>query len=117
ETPPVINYDCPGDTAASAPRIGRTGGAGATGVAVTFVDWEGMPRWVLIDKSMGLNMPQPPETYHTSPALYSDLDIPTEISGTLPTAGRTRVGLSAEVEEDLGGTSRRGRRRDGGGAG
>jgi len=59
-------------------------------------------------------MPQPPETYHTSPALYSDLDIPEGISGTLPTAGRTRVGLSAEVEEDLGGTRRRGG-RDGGG--
>jgi hypothetical protein len=75
-----------------------------------------MPRWVLIDKSMGLNMPQPPETYHTSAALYSDLDIPTGISGTLPTAGRTRAGLSAEVEEDLGGPSRRrGGSRDSGG--
>jgi superfamily II DNA/RNA helicase len=114
----VLNYDCPEDPDTYTHRIGRTGRAGATGVAVTFVDWEDMPRWVLIDKSMGLNMPQPPETYHTSPALYADLDIPTDISGTLPTAGRTRVGLSAEVEEDLGGTSRRGRSsggsRDGG---
>ena len=113
----VINYDCPEDPDTYTHRIGRTGRAGATGVAVTFVDWEDMPRWVLIDKSMGLNMPQPPETYHTSPALYSDLDIPTDVSGTLPTAGRTRVGLSAEVEEDLGGASRRGRTRDGGGRG
>ncbi|GAA3910242.1 DEAD/DEAH box helicase [Actinoplanes auranticolor] len=109
----VINYDCPEDPDTYTHRIGRTGRAGATGVAVTFVDWEDMPRWVLIDKSMGLNMPQPPETYHTSPALFSDLDIPEGISGTLPTAGRTRVGLSAEVEEDLGGTRRRGS-RDGG---
>src|SRR4051794_37597997 len=109
----VINYDCPEDADTYVHRIGRTGRAGATGVAVTFVDWEDMPRWVLIDKSMGLSMPQPPETYHTSPALYSDLDIPEGISGTLPTAGRTRVGLSAEVEEDLGGTRRRGS-RDGG---
>jgi hypothetical protein len=60
---------------------------------------------------MGLDMPQPPETYHTSPALYTDLDIPTDVSGTLPTAVRTRAGLSAEVEEDLGGTRRT---RDGG---
>jgi superfamily II DNA/RNA helicase len=113
----VINYDCPEDPDTYTHRIGRTGRAGATGVAVTFVDWEDMPRWVLIDKSMGLNMPQPPETYHTSPALYSDLDIPSEISGTLPTAGRTRVGLSAEVEEDLGGTRRRGREPIRGGRG
>ncbi|HEY0000315.1 MAG TPA: DEAD/DEAH box helicase, partial [Actinoplanes sp.] len=103
----VINYDCPEDPDTYTHRIGRTGRAGATGVAVTFVDWEDMPRWVLIDKSMGLNMPQPPETYHTSTALYSDLDIPADISGTLPTADRNRVGLSAEIEEDLGGGRRR----------
>jgi superfamily II DNA/RNA helicase len=108
----VINYDCPEDPDTYTHRIGRTGRAGATGVAVTFVDWEDMPRWVLIDKSMGLNMPQPPETYHTSTALYTDLDIPTDVSGTLPTAERSRAGLSAEVEEDLGGGRRRG--RDGG---
>jgi superfamily II DNA/RNA helicase len=105
----VLNYDCPEDPDTYTHRIGRTGRAGATGVAVTFVDWEDMPRWVLIDKSMGLNMPQPPETYHTSPALYVDLDIPSDISGTLPTAVRTRAGLAAEVEEDLGGGRRRGR--------
>jgi superfamily II DNA/RNA helicase len=103
----VINYDCPEDPDTYTHRIGRTGRAGATGVAVTFVDWEDMPRWVLIDKSMGLGMPQPPETYHTSAALYSDLDIPTDVSGTLPTASRSRAGLAAEVEEDLGGGRRR----------
>jgi superfamily II DNA/RNA helicase len=103
----VINYDCPEDPDTYTHRIGRTGRAGATGVAVTFVDWEDMPRWVLIDKTLGLGMPQPPETYHTSAALFSDLDIPTDISGTLPTAERSRAGLSAEIEEDLGGGSRR----------
>jgi superfamily II DNA/RNA helicase len=105
----VINYDCPEDPDTYTHRIGRTGRAGATGVAITFVDWEDMPRWVLIDKSMGLEMPQPPETYHTSPALFADLDIPTDVSGTLPTADRTRAGLSTEIEEDLGGTRRRAR--------
>ena len=103
----VINYDCPEDPDTYTHRIGRTGRAGATGVAVTFVDWEDMPRWVLIDKSMGLGMAEPPETYHTSGALYSDLDIPADISGTLPTAERSRAGLSAEIEEDLGGGRRR----------
>jgi superfamily II DNA/RNA helicase len=105
----VVNYDCPEDPDTYTHRIGRTGRAGATGVAITFVDWEDMPRWVLIDKSMGLEMPQPPETYHTSAALYADLDIPSDVSGTLPTADRTRAGLSTEIEEDLGGTRRRGR--------
>ncbi|MBQ1072147.1 DEAD/DEAH box helicase [Micromonospora sp. C31] len=105
----VINYDCPEDQDTYTHRIGRTGRAGATGVAVTFVDWDDMPRWRIIDKTLGLEMPEPPETYHTSPHLYTDLHIPTEVSGTLPTAERTRAGLSAEVEEDLGGgRSRRG---------
>ncbi|WP_436524145.1 DEAD/DEAH box helicase [Actinoplanes sp. HUAS TT8] len=110
----VINYDCPEDPETYTHRIGRTGRAGATGVAVTFVDWEDMPRWVLIDKSLALHMPDPPETYHTSPALYADLDIPTDISGTLPTAERNRAGLSAEIEEDLGGGGRGRRSRSGG---
>ena len=72
----VINYDCPEDPDTYTHRIGRTGRAGATGVAVTFVDWEDMPRWRIIDKTLGLDMPEPPETYHTSPHLYTDLDIP-----------------------------------------
>jgi superfamily II DNA/RNA helicase len=104
----VINYDCPEDQDTYTHRIGRTGRAGATGVAVTFVDWDDMPRWRIIDKTLGLDMPEPPETYHTSAHLYTDLGISTEITGTLPTAERTRAGLSAEVEEDLGGGRRRG---------
>jgi superfamily II DNA/RNA helicase len=105
----VINYDCPEDADAYVHRIGRTGRAGATGVAVTFVDWEDMPRWRLIDKSLGLDMPEPPETYHTSARLYADLAIGPEVTGTLPTAERTRAGLAAERLEDVEG--KRGRRR------
>jgi superfamily II DNA/RNA helicase len=108
----VINYDCPEDPDAYTHRIGRTGRAGATGVAVTFVDWEDMPRWRLIDKSLDMDLAEPPETYHTSPHLFHDLDIPDGSTGILPTADRTRVGLAAEVEEDLGGgRSKRGRGR------
>jgi superfamily II DNA/RNA helicase len=102
----VINYDCPEDPDTYTHRIGRTGRAGATGVAVTFVDWEDMPRWRIIDKTLGLDMPEPPETYHTSAHLFTDLGIEPSISGTLPKAGRTRAGLGAEVEEDLGGGRR-----------
>ncbi len=107
----VINYDCPEDSETYVHRIGRTGRAGATGVAVTFVDWEDMPRWRLVDKTLGLELPDPPETYHTSPWVYTDLDILPETTGTLPTADRSRVGLGAEQEEDLGGGSRRRRKR------
>jgi len=112
----VINYDCPEDQDTYTHRIGRTGRAGATGVAVTFVDWEDITRWRIIDKTLGLEMPEPPETYHTSEHLYADLGISRDVSGTLPSADRTRAGLSAEVEEDLGGRSA-GRRRRGDGDG
>ncbi|MER7893525.1 DEAD/DEAH box helicase [Micromonospora sp. NPDC094482] len=111
----VINYDCPEDQDTYTHRIGRTGRAGASGVAVTFVDWDDMPRWRIIDKTLGLDMPEPAETYHTSAHLYTDLDISRDVTGTLPTAERTRAGLSAEVEEDLGGgRSRRGEGRGSG---
>ncbi|WP_320069273.1 DEAD/DEAH box helicase [Micromonospora sp. RTGN7] len=111
----VINYDCPEDQDTYTHRIGRTGRAGATGVAVTFVDWDDMPRWRIIDKTLGLDMPEPAETYHTSAHLYTDLEISRDVSGTLPTAERTRAGLSAEIEEDLGGRPRRGDSAGGGG--
>jgi len=103
----VINYDCPEDADTYTHRIGRTGRAGATGVAVTFVDWEDMPRWRIIDKTLGLDMPDPPETYHTSPHLYTDLGIPEGVTGTLPKSDRVRAGLSAEAEEDVTGPRRR----------
>lgn len=99
----VINYDCPEDSETYVHRIGRTGRAGATGVAVTFVDWEDMPRWRLVDKTLGLDLSDPQETYHTSPWIFTDLDISPDATATLPTADRSRAGLGAEVEEDLGG--------------
>ncbi|MGO1594390.1 MAG: DEAD/DEAH box helicase, partial [Ancrocorticia sp.] len=50
--------------------------------------------------------PEPVETYHTSDHLYADLDIPSDITGTLPVEKRTREGLSAEKLEDLGETGK-----------
>ncbi|HTJ31651.1 MAG TPA: DEAD/DEAH box helicase [Dactylosporangium sp.] len=108
----VINYDCPEDPDTYTHRIGRTGRAGATGVAVTFVDWEDMPRWRIIDKSLGMDLPEPPETYHTSAHLLTDIGIPEGTTGSLPTADRKRAGLSAEKLEDVEGKPRgRGRTR------
>ncbi|WP_426508186.1 DEAD/DEAH box helicase [Dactylosporangium sp. McL0621] len=102
----VINYDCPEDPDTYTHRIGRTGRAGATGVAVTFVDWEDMPRWRIIDKSLGMELPEPPETYHTSAHLLTDIIIPEGTTGSLPTADRKRAGLSAEKLEDIEGKPR-----------
>ncbi|MGJ9493895.1 DEAD/DEAH box helicase [Actinotignum sp. GS-2025a] len=108
----VINYQCPEDEKIYIHRIGRTGRAGNKGTAVTFVDWEDMPRWSLISKQLNLGMADPVETYHTSDHLYTDLDIPTDAGSTLPESQRVLAGLDAEEIEDLGetGHSRGGRR-------
>jgi superfamily II DNA/RNA helicase len=103
----VINYQCPEDEKTYVHRIGRTGRAGKTGVAITFVDWDEETRWKTVDEALGLGMPEPVETYSTSEHLFTDLDIPTDSTGRLPLALRTRAGLDAEPEEDLGGKRRR----------
>ena len=104
----VINYQCPEDEKTYLHRIGRTGRAGNKGTAVTFVDWDELMRWTLIDKALEIGIPAPPETYSSSPSLFTDLDIPEGTKGTLPRSARTRAGLSAEQVEDLGETGRRG---------
>ncbi|MCU1594152.1 MAG: box helicase domain protein [Frankiales bacterium] len=103
----VINYQCPDEERTFLHRIGRTGRAGAKGVAVTFVDWDDMPKWGLINKDLGLPFPEPVETYSSSPHLFTDLSIPVGTKGHLPRASRTREGLDAETLEDVGETGRR----------
>ncbi|WP_448628725.1 DEAD/DEAH box helicase [Geodermatophilus sp. URMC 64] len=103
----VVNYQCPEDEKTYVHRIGRTGRAGAEGVAVTLVDWDDIPRWQLINKALELDFENPPETYSTSAWVYSDLDVPEKATGRLPRAQRTREGLDAEVLEDLGETGKK----------
>jgi superfamily II DNA/RNA helicase len=103
----VVNYQCPEDEKTYVHRIGRTGRAGHTGVAVTLVDWDDIPRWQLINKALDLDFAEPPETYSTSPWVYTDLDVPETATGRLPRSQRTREGLGAETLEDLGETGKR----------
>jgi superfamily II DNA/RNA helicase len=105
----VINYQCPEEDKTYIHRIGRTGRAGKTGIAVSFIDWDDVPRWKLINESLGLDFADPVETYSTSKHLYQDLNIPDGITGRLPSAQRVRAGLGAEDVEDLGETG--GKRR------
>jgi superfamily II DNA/RNA helicase len=79
----VINYECPEDDNNYVHRIGRTGRAGASGVAITFVDWADVSRWKMINDALGLPFEEPQETYSTSPHLFHDLGIDPAAKGRL----------------------------------
>jgi superfamily II DNA/RNA helicase len=79
----VINYQCPEDEKTYVHRIGRTARAGAHGIAVTFVDWDELARWKMINQVLDLGLAEPEETYSSSPHLYEVLDIPAGSTGRL----------------------------------
>jgi superfamily II DNA/RNA helicase len=79
----VINYTCPEDEKTYIHRIGRTGRAGASGIAVTFVDWADLHRWKMINKALDLPFDEPQETYSTSEHLFHDLGIPAGTKGRI----------------------------------
>ena len=64
----VINHTIPDDDKAYLHRAGRTGRAGKTGIAVTFVDWDDLHKWALINRALEFGQPEPVETYSSSPA-------------------------------------------------
>lgn len=102
----VINHRVPEDEKTYLHRTGRTGRAGNEGTAITFVDWDDISRWKLINDALELGVPEPVETYSSSPHLFYDLDIPQGTKGRLPRAERTLAGLDAERLDDYGDSSR-----------
>jgi superfamily II DNA/RNA helicase len=102
----VVNYECPEDDKAYLHRIGRTGRAGRSGIAVTFVDWNDLQRWKIINDALGLGHPEPPETYSNSEHLFSALDIPADAGSRLAPEQRGRQGLEAEELENFTETGR-----------
>jgi superfamily II DNA/RNA helicase len=111
----VINYQCPDDEKTYVHRIGRTGRVGKAGVAVTLVDWEEESRWKLISEALDLDIPQPAETYSTSAHLYSDLGIPSSITGYLPSGRSQPPAARSESGEAQVSRNRKPRRRTRGG--
>jgi superfamily II DNA/RNA helicase len=79
----VINYQCPEDEKTYVHRIGRTARAGAHGIAVTFVDWDELARWKMINTVLDLGLAEPEETYSSSEHLYKVLDIPAGSTGRI----------------------------------
>ena len=104
----VINYTVPEDEKALLHRVGRTGRAGRTGIAVTFVDWEDLTRWKHINDALQFGQPEPTETYSSSAHLFEDLNIPAGTKG--------RIRASTMVPKTAG-SSQGGRGGAGGGRG
>ena len=107
----VINHTIPDDDDTYLHRAGRTGRAGKTGIAVTFVDWDDMHKWSLINRALDMGIPEPTETYSSSPHLYTDLDIPEGTKGRLPGSH------APKVREDAPAAGRGGPRSGGGRSG
>ena len=82
----VINYQCPEDEKTYVHRIGRTARAGADGIAVTFVDWDELARWKMIDTALELGLPEPLETYSSSDHFFEALRIPAGSNGRMVAA-------------------------------
>lgn len=79
----VINYQCPEDEKTYVHRIGRTARAGAEGISVTFVDWDDLARWKMIDTALVLGLGEPEETYSSSDHLFKILNIPAGSNGRI----------------------------------
>lgn len=107
----VINHTVPDDHDAYLHRVGRTGRAGKTGIAVTFVDWADMHKWALINRALDMGQPEPVETYSSSPHLYADLNIP---EGS---KGRLKATPIPKVEKEASRPPRERTRRRSGGSG
>lgn len=94
----VINYQTPDDPMTYVHRIGRTGRAGHSGTAITLVGYDELTKWQAINEELGLDLPDPPEWFSTSPELFSELNIPTGTGGSVGPA--TKVLGSTAIRGD-----------------
>jgi len=104
----VINYQTPDDPMTYVHRIGRTGRAGHSGTAVTLVGYDELLKWKAIDDELGLDLPEPPQWFSTSPELLEALDIP---EGTSETVGPPRKVLGGGAPARSPRPNRQGRSR------
>lgn len=104
----VVNYDCPDDERMYLHRIGRTGRAGADGVAVTLVLWNEMARLEMIKKALEIDLPTH-EVFSTSPLLDELFELP-------PAERREPRQGSGRSGSDRSGSGRSGSGRSGSGS-
>ncbi|MGO1948257.1 MAG: DEAD/DEAH box helicase [Mycobacteriaceae bacterium] len=93
----VINYQVPEDDKTYVHRIGRTGRAGRSGVAVTLVGWDEVTRWSAIDDTLNLDRQNPPQWFSGSPEFLEEFGLPADI--------RDRVGAPRKVQGSASATA------------
>ena len=79
-----------------------------------FRSWDDMHKWSLINKALEMGIPEPMETYSSSPHLFTDLDIPEGTKGRLRASTLVR---EPRTDSPSGGRSSGGAGRSGGGRG
>jgi superfamily II DNA/RNA helicase len=109
----VINHTIPDEDQTYLHRAGRTGRAGKTGICVTFVDWEDLHKWALINRALEFGQPEPTETYSSSAHLFADLDIPAGTRGRLKSTPPTK-GVEREPRTEKSGNEKTGSEKTGG---
>ena len=95
----VVNFQCPEDEKTYVHRIGRTARAGAHDISVTFVDWDELARWKMIDIALNLNLGEPEETYSSSDSLFTKFNIPAGSNGRMNVAKKIAPVKSASAAE------------------
>ena len=79
----VVNYDCPDDEKMYLHRIGRTGRAGAAGVAITLALWNELARLEMIKRALDIKQ-ETHEVFSTSPILDELFGLPAREPRTTP---------------------------------
>ncbi|WP_218570510.1 hypothetical protein, partial [Pseudomonas sp. Kh7] len=70
---------------------------GHSGTAVTLVGYDELPKWQAINDELGLDMPEPPQWFSTSPELFDALSIPEGAQESVGKPRRVFGGAAAAV--------------------
>lgn len=105
----VVNFQIPDEERTYVHRIGRTGRAGHSGVAVTLVDWDDANRWTAISEALSLGMDSPPQWFSQSPEFLEAFGLPEDISDSVGPAREVRgsAAATAPARRNSGGRSSR----------
>src|SRR5699024_8444440 len=70
------------------------------------IDWEDVTRWKVINKTLDLPFDEPVETYSTSEHLFTEMNIPEDVTGRLkaaqPTSGQSKSGQGKSRQHKSG---------------